>query len=245
MDSRNNPASEFISFSADEMIPEDSDDNTDDNRSEASENNEDEDDAIDLKPPTTATSNALKRASTVALADRCPKCKNRKTNVECVSHVCKQCCIKIPGYCKVPSHKTAKPYAKQGYVSCVTHNDTETTTATTSIAPEMDPPKEETVAKLDSAMQQKPRPTSLFISYSQGTHGGSPRKITPLRWLTGRGGKFDALCHLSQSPQKKMFYACRVTRVADSDWDLALPLPISLYKVQYKMNNYFFICVLY
>lgn len=152
---------------------------------------------------TSGNSNVPKRASTVALADRCPKCKNRKTNVECTNHICKQCCVKISGYCRLLSHRTSKLHAKQGYVSSISDSgDTETTTTSTS-TPEMDSPKEEMVA-------------TLFISYPFGTHSGGLQD-TPLRWLTGKGGKFKALCHLTKPVVNKSFYACKVTRVEDSD----------------------------
>lgn len=236
MTTRDNPASEYISFNSDDMLLDDDNDaddyygneiNSEDVVHRMYEDTEDED-ATDRHTPVTASSNlnAFRRnsaISTINLADRCLKCKNRKTNAECDNHVCKQCCIKMPGHCKVACHKRSKPFAKQGYVSSVPHNNDEDDT-TTTVATASDT----IVAKIDAAMQQKPRPASLFISYSAGTRGASPRKITPLRWVTGKGGKFDALCYFVQPPNQKTFYACKVTRAEDDDWDLLPSSPAAL-----------------
>jgi hypothetical protein len=177
-----------------------------------------------LAPPLSA-SKPTKRTSSVAPEDLCPKCEVKKTNTNCTNYVCKQCCVSMHNRCSEPGHMRSKVGARQGYTSSLSLTMTSATTtataAATHAAVEKDPADSSNpsiVARIDATMQSR---TPIFVSYAGGTRGPGPRKITPLQWLSEKGGKFDVLCHFAQEQAKKQtFWANKVVRIEDHDWDM-------------------------
>lgn len=156
-------------------------------------------------PTTSAEKGTSKRTGTVALEKICPKCNSRKANDKCSNNTCKSCCIKTTDYCKLTNHRRSKATARPGYSS--------------SLVPPAPSQNIDSaiIAKIDEAIQyRKP----VFVSYNAGTNSIAPRKITPIGWVAEKGGKFEVLCHLTEVPMSKTFYASKVLRIEDNDWGM-------------------------
>lgn len=149
---------------------------------------------------------------------QCPNCKVYKVNTHCTLRVCKQCCIGTTAICTLTDHARDKLGARKSYSTL--SPTTQTTTSTTPNPSTTSPtPISGVVERIEAAIKTR---SQVFVTYDGGSNGNRPRKIAPLRWLV-EGVKVEVICYVSQPPKKKTFYAYKITRIEDYDWDLPPP----------------------
>jgi hypothetical protein len=138
----------------------------------------------------------------------CPVCgRSRLINKDCSLQVCKDCCIESTKQCKVPVHKREKLGAAKPYDQTSVTTSTSSRGGDSAILPGI-------LDKVESAIREK---RSVYISYSGGTGGDHPRRITPQTLTPGKEGQLvTSYCHLANATRH--FYLHKIKRIEDHDW---------------------------